>query len=219
MWCLDGMEEILERIRLIDPAETRAEEAVRQCRLWAAGEIRMPQAKKAILAAHAIAKESDDPVLGAYAHAIGQGCGSVHCETHAIGMVIYALTALVRAHGLASCQEVIEARVREEEERLRVWQLREKQEKWTWAPFLMKEHPNKEVLSHKTVRFEVPRPQTPAMEFNIVDLPAPLPPITVTKSPGARCSDKSCKATFSLMVPAKNVLWICSTCSIISPPF
>ena len=27
------------------------------------------------------------------------------------------------------------------------------------------EHPNKEVLSHKTVRFEVPRPQTPAMEF------------------------------------------------------
>ena len=67
-------------------------------------------------------------MLGAYAHAIGQGCGSVHCETHAIGMVIYALTALVRAHGLASCQEVIEARVREEEERLRVWQLREKQE-------------------------------------------------------------------------------------------
>lgn len=131
LWCLDGMEEILERIRLIDPTETRAEEAVRQCRLWAAGEIRMPQAKKAILAAHAIAKESDDPVLGAYAHAIG--------------MVIYALTALVRAHGLASCQEVIEARVREEEERLRVWQLREKQEKWTWAPFLMKERPNKEL--------------------------------------------------------------------------
>lgn len=59
--------------------------------------------------------------------------------------VIYALTALVRAHGLASCQEVIEARVREEEERLRVWQLREKQEKWTWAPFLMKERPNKEL--------------------------------------------------------------------------
>lgn len=145
LWCLDGMEEILERIRLIDPTETRAEEAVRQCRLWAAGEIRMPQAKKAILAAHAIAKESDDPVLGAYAHAIGQGCGSVHCETHAIGMVIYALTALVRAHGLASCQEVIEARVREEEERLSVWQLREKQEKWTWAPFLMKERPNKEL--------------------------------------------------------------------------
>ena len=135
----------MERIRLIDPTETRAEEAVRQCRLWAAGEIRMPQAKKAILAAHAIAKESDDPVLGAYAHAIGQGCGSVHCETHAIGMVIYALTALVRAHGLASCQEVVEARVREEEERLRVWQLREKQEKWTWAPFLMKERPNKEL--------------------------------------------------------------------------
>ena len=145
LWCLDGMEEILERIRFIDPTETRAEEAVRQCRLWAAGEIRMPQAKKAILAAHAIAKESDDPVLGAYAHAIGQGCGSVHCETHAIGMVIYALTALVRAHGLDSCQKVIEARVREEEERLRVWQLREKQEKWTWAPFLMKERPNKEL--------------------------------------------------------------------------
>lgn len=141
-WCLDCMETILAEIRCIDPRETRAEEAVRQCQLWSAGTIRMPQAKKAILAAHAIAKDSDDPVLTAYAHAIGQGCASVHCETHALGMVIYDLTALVRRYGLN--QRVIIERARWYEEKLNEWQDEEKLIGRKWAAFLMKEHPNKE---------------------------------------------------------------------------
>ena len=47
---------------------------------------------------------------------------------------------------------------------------------------------------------------TPAIMFMRVDLPAPLPPITVTKSPGARCRSTLTKARFSLMVPALKVL-------------
>lgn len=142
LWCLDCMKTILAEIQHIDPMETRAKEAVCQCQLWSAGEIRMPQAKKAILAAHAIAKESDDPVLAAYAHAIGQGCASVHCETHAIGMVFYDLTAMIRRYGLD--QRVITERVRWYEEKLNEWQDREKRISRKWAAFLMKERPNKE---------------------------------------------------------------------------
>ena len=47
LWCLDCMETILAEIQHIDPMETRAKEAICQCQLWSAGEIRMPQAKKA----------------------------------------------------------------------------------------------------------------------------------------------------------------------------
>lgn len=116
----------MAEIQHIDPMETRAKEAVCQCQLWSAGEIRMPQAKKAILAAHAI----------------GQGCASVHCETHAIGMVFYDLTAMIRRYGLD--QRVITERVRWYEENLNEWQDREKRISRKWAAFLMKERPNKE---------------------------------------------------------------------------
>ena len=45
----------------------------------------------------------------------------------------------------------------------------------------------------------------PAMEFISVDLPAPLPPMTVTNSPGARCSESPVSATFSVIVPGLKV--------------
>ncbi len=47
---------------------------------------------------------------------------------------------------------------------------------------------------------------TPAIAFNIVDLPAPFPPITVTKSPSSKVSDSPFNAIFSLTVPALKVL-------------
>ena len=48
--------------------------------------------------------------------------------------------------------------------------------------------------------------QTPAIAFKVVDLPAPLPPITVTKSPSFKVRLTPSSATFSLMVPGLNVL-------------
>ena len=47
---------------------------------------------------------------------------------------------------------------------------------------------------------------TPATAFRRVDLPAPLPPMTVTKSPSFKWRDTPFKAVFSLTVPALNVL-------------
>ena len=49
-------------------------------------------------------------------------------------------------------------------------------------------------------------PNTPAMELSIVDLPAPLPPITVIKSPSSTVSSTPVRARFSLTVPILKVL-------------
>ena len=48
--------------------------------------------------------------------------------------------------------------------------------------------------------------QVPATAFSIVDLPAPFPPITVTKSPSFSFRFRPFNARFSLMVPGLKVL-------------
>ena len=106
----------------------------------------MPQAKAAILSVHAIAKEQQDPVICALAHAIGQGLGSIHVETHAIGMVLYDLSAQVYALGIEHCREGVEQRLHWYEERLTYWSGQEGLRTQPWAAFLQKERPNKEAL-------------------------------------------------------------------------
>lgn len=69
-----------------------------ECRRWAAGEIKMPQAKRAVLACHAAAKELSGSWAVAMCHAVGQGVSAVHVREHAMGLPIYELTAIVRAH-------------------------------------------------------------------------------------------------------------------------
>ena len=49
----------------------------------------MPQAKAAILACHALAREWDSPEDIALCHAVGQGCSVVHTAGHAMGYPIY----------------------------------------------------------------------------------------------------------------------------------
>ncbi len=46
---------------------------------------------------------------------------------------------------------------------------------------------------------------TPAMALSMVDFPAPLPPMTVTKSPSSMVRFKPWRATFSLTVPGLKV--------------
>ena len=65
-------------------------------RLWAMGKVKMPSARPAILAVHAMAKQLQDPGDAALCHGVGQGCSTVHTPRHAMGLPIYELTALVR---------------------------------------------------------------------------------------------------------------------------
>ena len=110
-WCLDCLQSIAASLTEKWGEDARISNVLSLSQQWARGEIKMPKAKAAILAVHAIAKETKDPIVIAYAHAIGQGCGSIHTEARAIGMVTYDLTAMVHQYGIENCQTVIEKRV------------------------------------------------------------------------------------------------------------
>lgn len=67
---------------------------------WARGERKMYEVKPLILAVHSYAKKTDDVVLQALCHAMGQGCSTVHTVKHAPGLVMYEMTALVKENGI-----------------------------------------------------------------------------------------------------------------------
>ncbi|HML68065.1 MAG TPA: hypothetical protein PKA81_06660 [Clostridia bacterium] len=131
--------------------ELRPREAVNRTYLWAQGEIKMPEARRAILAAHKAAGEAGriDLCAEAAARAVGHACATVHAATHALGLVFYWLTAVARN----TAPEQRDLREQEElawlTERLLYWQ--DHIENWNapWAAFLLREAPNQEKLLHE----------------------------------------------------------------------
>lgn len=99
MWALDCAQIPLEHFELKYPNETRLRTCLEVSKSWARGEIKMPLARRAILNAHAVAKEIDDPEYDALCHAIGHAGATVHAKCHAIGLPMYELTAIVIKYG------------------------------------------------------------------------------------------------------------------------
>ena len=107
----------------------------------------MPEAKKAILDAHAVAKEINDREYIAITHAIGHACATVHVETHALGLAFYELTAIVFNVGLEKCDLVVSEKIRYYYNRLLYWQENIENLNVSWAKFLLDDtRPNKEKL-------------------------------------------------------------------------
>ncbi len=105
LWALDCVQIPLQLLMGKYPQETDIL-AAHDCSLaWAHGEIKMPVAKKAILACHGVAKRMSDAADIALCHAIGQGCSAVHVETHAMGLAFYELTAIVVQCGYENFEE------------------------------------------------------------------------------------------------------------------
>jgi len=119
------------------PQETRPRKAVELGEAWARGTIKMQVAKKAILDAHAVAKELDDKEAIALVHAIGQGVSTVHVQTHALGLVVYELSALVFKLGLEACEPAVKEKITYYCERLHYWQENSSRISFRWADFLM----------------------------------------------------------------------------------
>ena len=118
------------------PQESRPRKAVELGEAWARGTIKMQAAKKAILEAHAVAKELDDKEAIALVHAISQGVSTVHVGTHALGLVVYELSALVYKFGLEDCEAAICDKITYYQERLLYWQENSSRVSITWADFL-----------------------------------------------------------------------------------
>lgn len=147
LWAFYNVEYPLFRLKEHMPEEQRPGQAVTMCKLWAEGKVKMPIAKKALLQAHQVAKETDCPEDIALCHAIGQACATVHVETHAIGLAIYELTAIVRRFGIEACQQPIEQKITDYITSLKQCEKEIQNDTRPWAAFLLDEsRPNKEWL-------------------------------------------------------------------------
>lgn len=145
LWALKFVEEIVITLENKYPDDNRPRVAIEKTRQWARGDIKMPEAKKAILAVHAMAKDITDVSDQALCHAVGQGCGTVHVETHAIGLVVYELTAIVRRYGLDDCEQMLIKRINEYQTYL--LECAKKTHQYQWAKFISDDpHANKEYL-------------------------------------------------------------------------
>lgn len=135
MWALDCAKTTLEQFEVKYPTERRPRVALELCEAWARGDIKMPIAKRAILDAHAAAKGIDEEGA-ALAHAIGHAGASVHVETHAIGLVIYELTAIVLKNSKSEYQKSVLAKIDYYCQRLLYWQENTDMLNNPWADFL-----------------------------------------------------------------------------------
>jgi hypothetical protein len=140
LWALDCAEGTLAAFEAECPGEPRPRIALEKSARWARGEIRMPEARHAILDAHAVAKEVDDRRIKALAHAIGQAGSTVHVGAHAPGLAFYELTAVALGAG-GRRDEAVAERIGFYLERLEYWQAHEDDPGRSWAKFLRAEKP------------------------------------------------------------------------------
>jgi len=137
MWALDCAKFPLEQLEIKYPDELRPRICLELCEAWARGKIKMPIAKKAILDSHAVAKQIGDSEYGALCHAIGHAGATVHVETHALGLPIYELTALVLKYGIDNFQKPVIEKINYYYNRLLYWQENTDKLELEWAGFLL----------------------------------------------------------------------------------
>lgn len=152
LWAMDCAKIPLQQIEEKYPHELRPRTALMLCEAWAKGEVKMPVAKRAILDAHAAAKDIEDKVCSALCHAIGHAGATVHVETHALGLPFYELTGLVLQFGKEDYEKHVHEKIKYYHNSLLYWQENRDKVEFKWAGFLMDDkRPNKErLLTEKT---------------------------------------------------------------------
>lgn len=145
LWALECASVTLEQFEAKYPDEQRPGICLELCEAWARGKIKMPIAKRAILDSHAMAKEINDKEYAALCHAIGHAGATVHTETHAIGLPIYELTAIVLKYDKDNFSKPVTEKINYYYNRLLYWQKNTDKLGLEWADFLLDDtRPNKE---------------------------------------------------------------------------
>jgi hypothetical protein len=140
MWALDCAKLPLQQFEAKYPDEHRPRTCLALCQEWASGKIKMPLAKRAILSAHAVAREINDAEYGALCHAIGHAGATVHVKTHALGLPFYELTAMVLKYGRDRFPKPVSAKIKYYYDRLIYWQAAADKSGLDWAGFLLGDH-------------------------------------------------------------------------------
>lgn len=98
------------------PDDSRPRNALAAANKWLAGEIKLPEAKAAILECHAAAREAGaNPAAQAAARAIGQSASTIHAAGHCAGLALYgALAVAYDELGAAAPWEQLEQHAAEE---------------------------------------------------------------------------------------------------------
>ncbi len=168
LWVIECAGHVLPIFEDKFPEDNRPREAVEVARAWMRGEIKMPVAKKAAHAAHNTATAvAENPAAEAAARTMGHVVGTVHVETHAIGVVMYGVTAFVynamlNSEGLKGAVEqknvadrknfvdaaaIIERECKWFYDQLLYWEANIDKIEHPWASFLLRDDvPNKEKL-------------------------------------------------------------------------
>lgn len=137
LWALDCGQEALRKFEAFYPREARPRRALELCDAWARGDIKMAEAKRGILEAHAVTKEIKDPSCIALCHGIGHAGATVHAGAHALGLPIYELTSIVLDNGLKNYEEDVRDKIDYYLARLEYWRENEKTSVGPWAKFLL----------------------------------------------------------------------------------
>lgn len=140
LWAFDCVRIPLQILEEAYPDEQRPRTAIELCKSWAEGNLKMPTAKRAILQAHAAAKEMQNEVHAALCHAVGQAGATVHVKTHAMGFIFYELTGIVLAHKTEEYEPFVMQKIEFYKQRLSYWQKQSRAEEYQWADFLKSEN-------------------------------------------------------------------------------
>lgn len=153
LWALECVQSPVAALKVRYPADTRPQTALCLSAQWAAGHVKMPAAKQAILQVHGMGKELSNPADIALCHAVGQACSTVHVETHAIGLPIYELTALVHECGIKDCEAALSEKIAQYISCLNICAEQANSPERQWAAFLLDDtRKNKEQLLWEKTR-------------------------------------------------------------------
>lgn len=153
VWALECATPYLEYFEQ-QTQDSRPKQALETAARWAHGQAKMPEAKRAIHAAHRAAAAVGDntkaeAAVMAAARAVGHAAATVHVETHALGLAFYGLTSIVYQSTANDCTDAVQQEIARLYSRLQHWQQNISNVPGPWAAFLQEDVlPNKEALLH-----------------------------------------------------------------------
>lgn len=140
LWALDCAIPYLMLFEGSCPHDDRPRQMLAQADRWARGEIKMPEAKKAILAAHKAATAAADfPAAQAAARAAAQAASTIHVKTHAMGLVYYGLTAIAYTPPKNTANARVDTECTRLYQRMCYWQQNAGNTNRPWASFLLRD--------------------------------------------------------------------------------
>jgi len=97
LWAADCAEHVLPLFEAKYPEDDRPRKAIEAGRAWVRGELKMTEGRPAAVAAHAAARDADDPAARAAARSAGHAFGTAHMADHAQHAANYAAAAVAKA--------------------------------------------------------------------------------------------------------------------------